>query len=191
MSPAMATAIIAEQTGRDIRPKWVGLRQILDRPAYQIQTSGNQSYLVDTVTAEPFQITEALARDIALDAYTAGGTLVASELLTANRIDYPYGPVPVYRFVFDDAYNTYIHVSPASGEILATTTGSRIRAVLGSMHTFDGLRIVIKNHTIITALLWVAAIFTGLAALIGYYLALPRRRQSSRRRSTSDQDSSQ
>jgi hypothetical protein len=93
--------------------------------------------------------------------------------------------VAVYRVSFDDWQGTRSHVSilpnapwgANTGDVRRTTTLGRIGELMGTLHTFGVLRLVTDRGRLITLLLWMATFATLFVAVVGYYLALPRRWQ--------------
>lgn len=185
IAPADAVSLLEAQLGHTIAVRSLVMRQILGTIAYEIGTEDNESYLIHAVSGKQFAITPERAEQIARAEFLTTAQVTHIERLDFNSIDYPFGPVPVYRVVFDDWQATYSHVSIAphtrwgagTGDVYRTDRWGRIRELLGALHTFDVLRVVTDKGRLITLLLWVAALLTLFAALVGYYLALPRRRR--------------
>lgn len=184
LSPADAIAALDQALGQPQTVRSVALRMIVGQVAYDIQTGDGAFHLVNATTGNVFAITPELAQQIAQADFPTA-QVVDVERIDQNSRTYPFGPIPVYRVIFDDWRGTYDYVSiqpdPAwdakTGDVRHTTRWSRLGEILGAMHTFWVLKIVVNNGTVITSTLWLAALVTLLAALIGYYLALPRRWQ--------------
>jgi hypothetical protein len=70
-----------------------------------------------------------------------------------------------------------VHLSAETGSLSANNGIGRLFAAIESLHTFAFLRLFTgDNERLITVLLWGSIITTLSAAIVGYYLALPRRR---------------
>ena len=187
LSPAEAIARLETETGQTYAVTGVSIRRILDTVAYEIRTTEGETYLINAQSNDQFEITSDLAEQIALAEFPTGANIIATERIDFNSRQYPFGPVPVYRVSFDDEPGTYSHVSikPSpvwganTGDVRRTTRWGRLRELLGSLHTFGVLRVIINKGRLITLLLWAATGLTTLTAIVGYYLALPRRRKTS------------
>ena len=175
-SPAAAAAAAAEISG-DVAPvRQISLTPLPGRLAYTVTLANGWQFLIDAATAQQVEMTDDLVTGLAqqLTGFTATPTITR---ITDHSPRYPYGPVPVLQAAFADARQTHVYVVPFSGQSWTNTRGDRLRTLLGSLHTLDALRIVVKSDNARTLLLITAALFTLLTALTGYYLALPNRWQ--------------
>ncbi|MCP4358091.1 MAG: hypothetical protein GY796_08775 [Chloroflexi bacterium] len=179
MSPAEAVARLEEALERPLTVSNVLLRSTGETLSYQILLTNGDSHLIDTVTGTELVINEKVARQIAQDAYKTDAPIVSAAYLEHYNVGYLFGPLPVYRFVFDDGRATYIHVSIPDGQTLTNDRQARLLALFESFHNFAILRLFrITQEKLITLLLWTSLLVTLAAALIGYYLALPHRRRT-------------
>ena len=186
MSPAEALGQVDRALGKAVDVKQISLRAISDLIAYEIETVDQSFYLVDTASGELFEITPVLAEEIARSRYEGFANVVSIDRIDFNSRSYPFGPVPVYRVAFDDVLRThsYVSITPSfwwnarSGDVRQLNIFGRLRDILGAVHTFDVLKVVIDDGRIVRLLLWATAIATLVAALLGYYLALPKQRRA-------------
>ncbi len=183
MPPADAMARLEEILGQSPQVSWLDLRQILNTVVYEVKLKDGSIHLLNAQSGQEFNVTPELAEEIARAEFPTQASILRVERLNGNDFSYPFGPVPVYRVVFDDSRATHAHVSIRTDEIWGRKTGAvwrndrwgRARTAINTLHTFDMLRIITDRRRLITTLLWAAAIVTFLAAVLGYYLALPRR----------------
>jgi uncharacterized iron-regulated membrane protein len=121
--------------------------------------------------------------------------LVHTQLLTEEDL-YWYShhkqrPLPVLRYVFDDANATWVHVDPATGELLGLSDRSArtYRWVFSFLHDFD-LPVLLRNQPARDILIWVLSIAGLVISLSGIVIgwrhlkrkSLQRGRQAARRR---------
>lgn len=96
-----------------------------------------------------------------------GGALVETQVLTENDL-YWYStgdprsdarPFPVLRLKFDDPFKTWLHIDPATGELLGQSdTGRRgSRWLFSALHSFD-LPLLLKYRPLRDALMIILSI---------------------------------
>jgi uncharacterized iron-regulated membrane protein len=183
MSPAEAAAVLAQTLGRTPPVAAVGFQQLGNTLAYQIRLNTGQSHLVDVATGQVIAITPELAGQLAALAYPGLGPPAAVIQLDRHDTGWPEGDLPVVRLIYADPAQTTVHVSTQSGQVSHTDRTGRIVDLFGALHTFEFVELYLPGRAqVVAGLVWASSLLTGLAALVGYYLALPRRWQTSRAR---------
>lgn len=157
------------ELGHSVQVTSVRLQPAHGRLLYTVSTVGDGSHLVDAITGERFIITEQIGREIALSAF--GGTTALGEPSKIARHDseYPWGPVPAYRFNVQDATGTSIYVGAETGEIQIFDRRQRIRAFIGNAHTLGFLRPILPSWSVKSVVLlfsFVGVIMTVLGGSI-------------------------
>jgi uncharacterized iron-regulated membrane protein len=117
-------------------------------------------------TAIPIQPTLA-AIEAQAGAAVPGGRLVRTKLLTEHDAHwYATGdprrdarPLPVLRLMFDDPYKTWLHIDPATGELLSQSDNGRrgYRWLFSALHSFD-LPLLLKHRWLRDTLMIVLSI---------------------------------
>jgi hypothetical protein len=183
LSPAKAVAQLATTLGTAPTVERIDLVTIADVLVYRIVLAGvDQPYLLDSMTGKVFTLSPEQAAQVARTALGSDAPLVATTYLATHEAAYLYEAVPAYRFAFADARQSTVYVSTDTGEVYVKDRFTRWLARLEALHTFHiGDLVWPKREQLVTGLLWLASIATISTALIGYYLALPRRWQAGRR----------
>ena len=183
MSPREAVAHLGATLGGTPAIRSVELATIDDVLVYRIVFVDDSSHMIDTATGENFLLTEELGQKIAFAAFPSGGSVYSVHYIEKNDMAYLYETVPAYRYQFDDENETYVHVAVATGEVSISHRSSRLISFFTALHSFQVLNpLFADSYRTSTILLWISNILTVLAALSGYYLALPPRWQFRRRR---------
>ncbi|MFQ5435156.1 MAG: hypothetical protein ACE5FD_09800 [Anaerolineae bacterium] len=168
LSPAEAVAAVGEAVGKEITPDTFSLHKLNGRLLYGLNIPG-EFYLVDATTGDIVQIDEALATDL-VTAQTDTAVRDA-ELLTKHDLRYPFGPLPVYRVDAADGADSF-YVNFWNGRVSQSTTLTRIKAAIVSLHTFEPLKLLVNREDIKNnALILFSVVGIG-TALTGYYLAI-------------------
>jgi len=184
MSPAEAVAHLTDSLGRPPAVSAVKLEQVWDLAlVYQITLTDGQVFMIDTATGNLFEMTPDMAAQIAKADYPAGGPVSRVERLEQHDLGYMDGPLPVYRVVFDERKATYSHIAVYTGELQRSNIMHRTILIISGLHTLETFIVLFHNKgLLINLLVWLATIFSLIAAVVGYYLALPRRWQVSPRK---------
>jgi uncharacterized iron-regulated membrane protein len=135
-----AIAAAEAAAGRSTVATSVDVRTIEGRLYYQIALAKGGTHLIDAVSGTRLEITEEYAQQMAARLIGGRGKLGESGTVRAHNVEYSYGPLPVYRFVSDDAAATIVYVSPNTGEMRASDRRGRIREFIVGTHTFVFLR---------------------------------------------------
>ena len=180
-----AAAVEAASPGTRGRVVAMNLHTIEGQPVYRIYFADGSVRLVDARSGELFALTDSVAKSVARRALDRPDARVRSvERLESHQLRYLSGPLPVFRVVFDDGHNTVIYVNARDGSVQGGGTARRIRVILGGLHTFYPLRVVVRSARAEVGLLLLACGVAIVGVFTGYWLALPggwRRRWSARR----------
>ena len=178
LPPSDVLLMLETIIGKKLSVSSLTLNRIIDLVVYQIRLEEGPLYTLNAQSGEIVEITPELAEQIAHFNGPSGAKIILSERLARNSISYPYGVVPVYRYIFDDPQSTHVHVVIENGMAFQNTRWTRVGDILGAVHTFDALRLFTDRRRLIIGLILASAAATMIAALIGYYIALPHRRRS-------------
>lgn len=170
VSPAQVAAAIGEPI---VDMTLIG---VTGNPVYRVQTRKGIR-MVDAGSGEPFAITLETAEQILRTAYPGAGTALTRDRLTRHDWTYLAGPLPVYRIRAGGAGPFYF-VSAQDGSIRKVTSTERVRALIGSMHTFEPLPGISGNPRIQKLAIAGAASLGLGAAVTGYLIVLSRRRKA-------------
>jgi len=146
VSVAQAVAAAEAAAGANMVISQLELRPIEGRLYYQISTAKSGMHLIDAVSGARLDITEEYAKQMASRLVGGSAAIQESETLRKYDIEYAYGPLPVFRFVFADPAATIVYVSAKTGELRASNRKGRIRAFIGGTHTFDFLQPSLENR---------------------------------------------
>ncbi len=138
-------------------------------PVYKLST-GSGTVLVDARNGEPVVINDSLAGVIAMQ---ASGVSAPAKIIRLGAREGASG----YRVVFSDEASTMVEID-ASGAARVTDRLKRFRSVMGGLHTFSALRVVNASRDTIAGLVALIAGTALLSVVLGYVMALPRRRRS-------------
>jgi hypothetical protein len=142
-----------------------------------VQVQSGDPYCIDARSGQIFTITPERAEQIALNDFGSQAQVRQIERITRHDFVYLWGPLPAYRLAFDDDRATISHVSIRDGTVRRTDRWRRIKMVVGALHTFEPLNLIIEQETIVRRSLLIMLSIVGIMAVgTGYYLALPRRR---------------
>lgn len=171
------------QTGIPGGPSALILRTVLERPAWQFETYFGGTLIVFADTGEAlYEVSSAAAANAAARYLGVSAsslnfieTLVAPDQWTLLQ----RGDLPLHRFVADDAAESQVYVSVATGDVaLATTRTSRFFAWVGVIPHwlyFTGLRV---NQPLWFRLIVVLSVLGCVLAAMGIALAFTQFRRS-------------
>ena len=108
----------------------------------RIEQPGAAVRHLDAATLAPYALDEAAMHDRARGLVPAARHVVAERLTASDAYWYSVGtavPLPVLRFKFDDAARTWVHVDPATGELLGgiDARGRLYRWLFDGLHRWD------------------------------------------------------
>ncbi len=156
----------------------VALRWLPETPVYEVALATGEARLFDARDGAPFEVGEELAVRVALHAMGGdGGPQVArTTRLTEPDLDFMGGPFPAYRVEMADAGSTYVHVAEATGRIVSVgNRWDRTKGVFVAVHDWAILWLWTGSEGLTRYGMILAGFVACLAALSGYYLALPKR----------------
>lgn len=140
ISPPQAIVAAEAVAGGNMVATDVNLWSIEGRLYYRISTENSGAHLIDAVSGSRLEITEEYAKQMALRLVGGRGPLQSSETVRKNNLEYLYGPVPAFRFVFADPAATIVYISPETGDMLSSNRRGRIRGLITGTHTFEFFR---------------------------------------------------
>ena len=178
VSPAEAVAGLAKILGESAQVNSVTLRRIGGAAVYEIVVAGGDSHLIDPRSGQPLTITPDIVEQIARDYVPSEARVLRIERVKGYSYAYQWGPLPAYRIVFDNDPSRAYYVSSRDGTVYHRDREDRIRGAIGSLHTFQPLKLIIRREAVRKGLLLLVAVLGIGVAVTGYYLAVPRRRVS-------------
>jgi len=155
------------------------------RTFLRVQRSGAKDRLFDATTLAPLLPDE---RDIRL---AAERLVPGAPILSVDRLSSPdsywYAVnsevlLPVLRFRFGDPAATWIHIDPATGEIVGEGDARRrtYRWLFDLLHRWD-LGLLLANPPARDLLIWIMSIAGLITSVTAVYIGWPRLRKSFRR----------
>jgi Peptidase propeptide and YPEB domain len=175
LSPAQAVANLEKALGTSSRVNSVNLKRIQDIVAYEVRVENGAAHLINAVSGKVFSITRDLAERYVRDAYPTEGGVVKVEKIDRYSYAYQWGSLPVYRVVLDANPSVDFYVSVNDGVVRRIDRWYRLRGLLGSLHTFQPLKLITSRDELRRGLLVLLSLVAIGAAATGYYLALARR----------------
>jgi uncharacterized iron-regulated membrane protein len=108
----------------------------------RVEQPGTAERHLDAATLAPYALDEAALRDRARELVPGARHVVTERLTAPDAYWYSVGtavPLPVLRFKFDDAARTWVHVDPATGEMLGgiDSRGRLYRWLFDGLHRWD------------------------------------------------------
>ncbi|MFN9847647.1 MAG: PepSY domain-containing protein [Alphaproteobacteria bacterium] len=154
------TSLAAVQTVVGAEIIKLELKPLFDRWVYQATTTDGVR-LLDAGSAVPFQVDAALARSLAIARYAGTASVESVNLVTASTHETRAMARPVWRVAFEDADNTALFVSRATGEVLGAKTDTwRLWDIAWMLHIMNYGDRQSFNHplivTVATGVAWLA-----------------------------------
>jgi hypothetical protein len=144
---------------------------------YKIALEDGKLYLVDAIEGKPTKITKLEIKNNALAEAPSGSNIVEMTLLEERPYAYADGgPIPVYRFIFDDVSRTHVYISPNTGQVALKNVGwFRFIEWMLCLHRFDFLTLLLKRNVFRRGVLLMLSSIGLAVVMTGFYLALPAR----------------
>jgi hypothetical protein len=173
ISPAEAISRMEQHTGQPANVTDIRLRQINNDILYAIRLEEGGEQLVNATTGEEFVFTPELATSIIRKNFRIETPLIEVRKLESHSRDYPWGSLPVYRLDFADDGSANYFVAEQDLKIFRSSTLTRVRAAINSLHAFDPVKLISDNDWVRKGLLIVIGTIGLAGALIGVWLTLP------------------
>jgi hypothetical protein len=140
---------------------------------YEITLKDGKKHLVDAIEGEPVKITEEDIKVNAIEAASSGSNIVDIAFLKERPYAY-WGPIPTYRFTFNDKARTHVYVSPTTGQVELKNEGwNRLRGWFLSLHKFEFLNLLLQEDSFRKGVLLMLSLVGLAVGMTGFYLALP------------------
>lgn len=168
-----AISILETDLGHTVKVKGCSIFKLSDTFVYEMILEDGNRHLVDAVKGTLTIITEAEIKKNAIAAAPPGSNIVDMTLLDKRPYAY-WGPIPVYRFIFDDISRTHMYISPMTGQVELRNKGwNRFRGWMISLHKFEFLLLIWERDAFRKGMLILFSL-VGLAVVItGFYIVLP------------------
>jgi hypothetical protein len=168
-----AISLLETDIGHTIKVVGCSINQLSDTLVYEIRLENGKYCLFDAIKGIPVKITEAKIKENAITASPEGSNIVHTSFLTKRPYTY-WGPLPVYRFIFDDVARTHIHVSPITGQVVARINRlGRLYSWMDHLHKFNFLLLIWEREAFRKIILLIFALFSLVVVITGFYLTLP------------------
>ena len=177
VSLAEAIAGLAKTGGALPQVISVTLKQVADMVVYEIVTASGERHFIHAQTGQPFTITPEIAEQIVRRYVPSQIPVLQGDLVTSHSLTYQWGPLPVYRFTFDRDRSTIYYVALHDGGVQRASRWRWIQDAVASLHTFDPLKLIVKQDIVRDGLLVLLSLVGIGASVTGYYLAVPRWRR--------------
>lgn len=178
LSPVQAIASLERHTGTRPDVQHIQLQQIHSYLLYRINAKGQDPVYINSQTGEYFEFTPELAEEITRINFEIDTPLEESIRLTEHDISYPFGQLPIFRVRFTDQKGVSYFVSERNATVYRSSTLSRIRSAINSLHTFQPLKLLTDSEVIKKSLLVFTGTLSLLGAIIGYILTFPAGRKN-------------
>jgi hypothetical protein len=175
--PAEALMKLAKTGGELPQVRSVTLKQVADIAVYEIVTANGEMYLVNAHSGQLFTITPDIAEQITRVYVSSQFRVLQRDLVTKHSLTYPLGPLPAYRFIFDNDRSIVYYVSIREGAVSQNHRWSWVRGAIVSLHTFEPLKLITSEKAIKQGFLVLLSVVGIGAAITGYCLVWPRRAQ--------------
>jgi len=174
LSPAQAVLNLEKALRTSVQVNAVNLKRIHDVVVYEIRLKNSGTHLINAASGQMFSITRDLARRYVRESYPNEGRVLKVETVERHGYAYQWGALPAYRVVLESEPSVDFFVATRDGTVRRSDRVNRVRAALGSLHTFDPLKLLIRSDKLRRGLMIVAGVIGIVAALTGYYLSLRR-----------------
>jgi hypothetical protein len=178
-----AISVLETEIGHEIQVVDCSLNRILNKLVYEITLKDGKKFLVDAIEGKLTKITEVEIKKIAIAAGPPDSNIVNISFLKKRPYAY-WGPIPIYRFTFDDISRTNLYVSPTTGQVELRNQGwNRLRDWFLSLHKFEFLTLLFKSDSLRKGMLLILSMIGLIVLVSGFYLALPARIRNPKRKS--------
>lgn len=172
LSPSQAIEKLEQKMGQEVNLTNLGFKKLQGQLFYAISLQNGSYHLIDAITGESFEITPDVAEKLARAVSGDQSSVAVVESLQSHDLLYPFGPLPVYRVAFDAQGSDLFYVSMINGDVSYSTAGTRLRAAITSLHTFEPLKLITARESFRKGALALTAGISVIVALTGYYLAI-------------------
>lgn len=172
LSPSQAIEKLEQKMGQAVNITNLGFKRLQGQLFYAISLQNGSYHLIDANTGEKLEITPQVAETLARAIAGNQSSAAVVESLQSHDLLYPFGPLPVYRVAFDAQGSDLFYVSMINGDVSYSTTGTRLRAAITSLHTFEPLKLISARESFRKGSLALTAGISVIVALTGYYLAI-------------------
>jgi len=168
-----AISILETNLGHAVQVTTCTTYRLSNTLVYDMTLKDGKRYLIDAIEGVPTTVTEAQIKENAKAAAPPGSHIV--DMTYLNRRPYAYwGPIPIYRLIFNDASRTYVYVSPITGQVEVKNKGwNRLREWMLSLHKFEFLLLIWEREAFRKGVMLILSL-VGLGVVVtGFYIALP------------------
>ncbi len=176
ISPAQALDIYRAAFDSTAPVKQLILRAIGGDLVYLVRLQGLPRQLISASSGQLFNFTGEMAKTIVRQRFADRPAELRVERHEEHSTVYPYGGLPVY-LVSDGRRGTVYIVDPFTGNVRYSSPLTRARNSLVNLHDFSALGIIFSDEKYIKIAVLAVSTIGILGAMVGYYLALPRRKR--------------
>jgi hypothetical protein len=179
LSPAEAIARLEAVLGEPVQVDWVSLGRIRGTAVYMITAGEDGLRLIDATSGGVFELTQEVAEQLAREEFPTTAPIVRADKIEVNDLNYPWGALPAYRFVFADAWGTVSTVASTDGTVFRSDVWTRLRHPIVELHSFEPLTALTGRARLTRVAMIGVGSIAVFVALTGYYLAIPWRKRRS------------
>lgn len=174
VSVPQALAAISSNSTSPAIVREIKLKRVGNTIAYEIVTTKQGVLLVDAFNGQVFKLSEQAAEKRARAFVDPSARLLRVSLQEQQDFFF-HGGTPAFRFEFDDARRSRVHVSQADGRVHHSTRLSRLHRSVTSLHTLEPLLSFVGQRRYRVAILFLGGLLAIAAVGSGLYLSLPVR----------------
>jgi hypothetical protein len=168
-----AISILETEIGHALQVAGCSVYKTSDKLVYEIALKNEEKYLVDAIVGKLVKLTNADVKNIALAAAPLGSNIVDVAFLRERPYAY-WGPIPTYRFIYNDMARTHVYISPTTGQIEFKNEGwNRLKEWMVSLHKFEFLNLLLMGDKFRKGVLLILSLIGLAVVMTGVYLALP------------------
>ena len=115
----------------------INSHQILEQPAYSVKTTDGE-FLVNSTDFTKINISEALAKKIALKSYAGNGQMLSARKETEKTLENRKYSKPLWQVKFSDEQNASLYLSATTGRVFGVKTDTwRLFDIFWMLHIMD------------------------------------------------------
>ncbi|MEL1251149.1 PepSY domain-containing protein [Aurantiacibacter gilvus] len=178
--PAPDLAILSQVAGEARR---VMVNSAAGQAQVRIQQPGTGDTVLNATSYEPLAVDEQQLRQSASSLLPGAAIVDAATLTEPDAYWYAvHGevPLPVLRFRFDDPAETWVHIDPATGQLLAQSDSRRrtYRWLFDLFHRWD-LNVLLETGPARDVLIWLMSLFGLISSVTAVYIGWKRLKRPS------------
>jgi uncharacterized iron-regulated membrane protein len=173
LSVPEAISVLETDVGHAVQVTGCSIYRLSGTLVYDMTIEDGRRYLIDAIEGVPTTVTEAQIKKSAKAAAPPGSHIVDMTYLTKRPYAY-WGPIPIYRLIFNDTSRTHVYVSPFTGQVKLKNRGwNRLAGWMLSLHKFEFLLLIWEREAFRKGIMLVLSLVGLGVVATGFYIALP------------------